>query len=73
VDEGPGVAPQDRARIFEAYVRAAVHAELPGSGIGLFASRRVVEAQGGDIWYEESPAGGGVFAFSVPLLSEARA
>jgi len=73
VDQGPGVAPQDRARIFEAYVRAAAHAELPGSGIGLFASRRVVEAQGGDIWYEESPGGGGVFAFSVPLASEIRA
>jgi signal transduction histidine kinase len=73
IDEGPGVAPQDRARIFEAYVRAASHAELPGSGIGLFASRRVVEAQGGDIWYEEGPGGGGVFAFSVPLATEARA
>ena len=73
VDEGPGVAPQDRARIFEAYVRAASHAELPGSGIGLFASRRVVEAQGGDIWYEEGTGGGGVFAFSVPLATEARA
>jgi K+-sensing histidine kinase KdpD len=72
VDEGAGVAPQDRARIFEPYVRAAAHAELPGSGIGLFASRRVVEAQGGDIWYEESPGGGGVFAFSVPLMNEAR-
>src|SRR5213593_1021531 len=73
VDEGPGVAPQDRARIFEPYVRAAAHAELPGSGIGLFASRRVVEAQGGDIWYEENAGGGGVFAFSVPLATEARA
>ncbi|TMF55224.1 MAG: HAMP domain-containing histidine kinase, partial [Chloroflexi bacterium] len=72
VDEGPGVAPQDRARIFEPYVRAAAHAELPGSGIGLFASRRVVEAQGGDIWYEENAGGGGVFVFSVPLATEAR-
>ena len=41
-------------------------------GIGLFASRRVVEAQGGDIWYEENAGGGGVFAFSVPLATEAR-
>ena len=35
--------------------------------IGLFASRRVVEGQGGDIWVEESPDGGAVFAFTVPL------
>ncbi|HEY6202887.1 MAG TPA: GAF domain-containing protein [Candidatus Limnocylindria bacterium] len=72
-DEGPGVAAQDRARIFEPYVRAAAHAGLPGSGIGLFASRRVVEAQGGDIWYEENAGGGSVFAFSVPLMKEVRA
>jgi K+-sensing histidine kinase KdpD len=72
IDDGPGVAAQDRARIFEPYVRAAAQAGLPGSGIGLFASRRVVEAQGGDIWYEENPGGGSVFAFSVPLMNEAR-
>ncbi len=40
---------------------------VPGTGIGLFASRRVVGAQGGDIWYEESPRGGATFAFTVPL------
>ena len=73
IDEGPGVAAQDRARIFEPYVRAAAQAGLPGSGIGLFASRRVVEAQGGDIWFEENAGGGSVFAFSVPLMKEARA
>ncbi len=72
IDEGPGVAAQDRARIFEAYVRAAAQAGLPGSGIGLFASRRVVEAQGGDIWYEDNAGGGSVFAFSVPLMNEVR-
>ena len=72
IDDGPGVAAQDRARIFEPYVRAAAQVGLPGSGIGLFASRRVVEAQGGDIWFEENPGGGSVFAFSVPLMKEAR-
>jgi K+-sensing histidine kinase KdpD len=73
IDQGPGVAELDRTRIFEPYVRAAAQAGLPGSGIGLFASRRVVEAQGGDIWYEDAAAGGSVFAFSVPLMTESRA
>jgi K+-sensing histidine kinase KdpD len=73
LDEGPGVGSQDRTRIFEPYVRAAAQAGLPGSGIGLFASRRVVEAQGGDIWYEDNAGGGSVFAFSVPLMKEVRA
>ncbi len=65
-DEGPGVRPEDRMRIFEPFVRATDSA-APGSGIGLYASRRVVEAQGGDIWYEEAQGGGSAFAFSVPL------
>jgi K+-sensing histidine kinase KdpD len=64
-DEGHGVPPQERPRMFEPYARGD-HNEIPGTGIGLFASRRVIEAQGGDIWYEEGPTGGATFAFSVP-------
>jgi len=67
-DQGRGVPPNERSRIFEPYARGAGNDEVPGSGIGLFASRRVVEGQGGDIWVEASPDGGGaVFAFTVPL------
>ncbi|HEX4745024.1 MAG TPA: GAF domain-containing protein [Candidatus Limnocylindria bacterium] len=69
-DRGPGVAPPDRARIFEPYVRVGdTAATAPGSGIGLYAARRMVEAQGGDLWYEEHEGGGSVFAFSVPLAA----
>lgn len=68
-DEGPGVPPQERARIFEPYSRGAAHADVAGTGIGLFAARRVIEALGGDIWYEEG-ATGATFAFSVPLQKE---
>ena len=63
-DEGPGVPPQERPRLFEPYARGD-HTEVPGTGVGLFAARGVVEALGGDIWYEESK--GATFAFSVPL------
>ena len=67
-DEGPGVPPEDRNRIFEPFVRLDSD-EISGTGIGLFSSRRVVEAQGGSIWFEDRPKGerGSVFAFSVPL------
>jgi signal transduction histidine kinase len=65
-DEGPGVPPSERARIFEPYARGAAHVDVPGSGVGLYASRRVVEGQGGDLWIEDAPSGA-VFAFSVPL------
>jgi K+-sensing histidine kinase KdpD/putative methionine-R-sulfoxide reductase with GAF domain len=66
-DEGRGVPPNERSRIFEPYARGAGNDEVPGSGIGLFASRRVVEGQGGDLWVEDAPEGGAMFAFSVPL------
>ena len=70
-DEGRGVPPQERPRMFEPYARGD-HNEIPGTGIGLFASRRVIEAQGGDIWYEEGPNGGATFAFSVPSAREGK-
>ena len=66
-DEGPGVPPQDRTRIFEPYARGVAHDDIAGSGIGLFAARRVVEGQGGDLWLEDGPSGGAVFAFTLPL------
>jgi K+-sensing histidine kinase KdpD len=68
-DEGPGVLPQERQRMFEPYARGD-HAGVPGTGIGLFSSRRVIEAHGGDIWYEEGD--GATFAFSLPLAREGR-
>lgn len=68
-DEGPGVPPQERAKIFEPYARGAAHGDVAGAGIGLFAARRVIEALGGDIWYEDAGAGA-TFAFSIPLARE---
>jgi K+-sensing histidine kinase KdpD len=67
-DEGPGVPPEDRRRIFEPFVRLGSD-EIAGTGIGLFSSRRVTEAQGGALWYEDRAdrKRGSVFAFSVPL------
>jgi K+-sensing histidine kinase KdpD len=70
-DEGRGVPPHERPRMFEPYARGD-HNEIPGTGIGLFASRRVIEAQGGDIWYEEGPNGGATFAFSVPSARDGK-
>ncbi|MFN2520368.1 MAG: sensor histidine kinase [Candidatus Limnocylindria bacterium] len=72
-DEGRGVPPNERDRIFDPFVRA-VDVPAPGTGIGLYASRRLVEAQGGELWYEDPPRAAGarrsrgaVFAFSVPV------
>jgi len=68
-DEGPGVPPNERPRLFEPYARGD-HTDVPGTGVGLFAARGVIEALGGDIWYEDMNGKGATFAFSIPLDSK---
>lgn len=72
-DAGPGIATDDRARIFEPFyqVRRPGAAEVPGSGLGLAVARRLVELQSGCIWVEGSPSGGSCFC--VELASAAQA
>jgi signal transduction histidine kinase len=68
-DAGPGVPESERARIFEPFARGAAGAgREPGSGLGLFIARRVVEAHGGRVWVEsDGPGGGATFHVEVPV------
>jgi K+-sensing histidine kinase KdpD len=66
-DEGPGVPAEDRERIFHPFVRGnGASRSAPGSGIGLYACRRLVEAQGGRLWYEDPDGKGAAFVFTLP-------
>ncbi len=68
-DNGPGIAPAIRSRIFDPYftTKPAGH----GSGIGLAVSRGFVEAHGGTLDLEDSPLGGASFVMRLPLGSPA--
>lgn len=59
-DHGKGVAEADLPRLFERMYRTAAAAEQPvsGSGLGLYITRRIIEAHGGQIWAEHAPGGG---------------
>ena len=70
-DDGPGVAPEDRERIFQPYVRASEESHAGGLGLGLWICRRLVAAHGGSIWVSERKGGGSRFAFTLPLCSDA--
>lgn len=64
-DNGPGVPPEHRERIFAVFSR--LHGrEVPGTGIGLALAKRIVERHGGKIWCEESEWGGAQFSFTLP-------
>jgi signal transduction histidine kinase len=69
-DEGPGVRPEDRDRIFERYERGAAGARLEGTGLGLYVSRSLCRAMGGDLVLEAAdPARPGA-SFTVLLPGE---
>ena len=68
-DDGAGVRPEDRDRIFERYERGAAGSGTEGTGLGLYVSRQLCRAMGGDLILEPPEEGRGA-AFSVLLPGE---
>jgi C4-dicarboxylate-specific signal transduction histidine kinase len=61
-DSGPGVAPEDRERIFESFYTT----KASGVGIGLSICRSIIEAHGGRLWADAHQPRGAVFRFTLP-------
>jgi two-component system OmpR family sensor kinase len=67
-DDGPGVPPAERDRVFGRFHRSDASRDRAsgGSGLGLAISRAIVSAHGGSIWIEDSPLGGARVCFTLP-------
>jgi signal transduction histidine kinase len=66
-DNGPGIPEAIRDRLFEPFVRGPVEAgRRPGTGLGLYFVRTVVEQGGGRVWVESTSGEGSRFFFTAP-------
>lgn len=72
-DDGIGIPVEEQSQIFTKYYRAtnARAKAQEGTGIGLFASKRIIEAHGGTFTFESKPQMGTTFVFTLPLHAKA--
>jgi len=62
-DSGPGVDPERRERVFEAFYTT----KSSGVGMGLSICRSIISAHGGRLWVDENELRGAVFQFTLPI------
>jgi signal transduction histidine kinase len=67
-DEGIGIAPQHRERIFQVFERLHSTEAYPGTGIGLAIVKRGINRLGGKVWVESAPGKGSRFYISLPSV-----
>jgi signal transduction histidine kinase len=65
-DQGNGVRPEDRERIFERFERAVSSASVTGYGLGLWLVRNIARAHGGDVVLRSVPGHGAAFTLRLP-------
>lgn len=65
-DTGPGVAPEDEAKLFQPFFTTKPVGQ--GTGLGLSISYGIVDSLGGQIGYRRASAGGSIFYFALPIV-----
>ena len=72
-DAGPGIDDVDRDRIFESFERAIAARECTGFGLGLWITRQLARAHGGEITVVTAPGAGSTFTVTLPAAARAAA
>ncbi|MFJ9777585.1 ATP-binding protein [Kitasatospora sp. NPDC101157] len=70
IDRGPGIAPEDRDRVFLPFQRLGDTDNTTGVGLGLALSRGLAEAMGGSLEVEDTPGGGTTMLLTLPAVPE---
>ncbi len=65
-DQGIGIAPEDRERVFGRFERAVSSSHYGGLGLGLYIANEIVQAHGGAIEVESVPGFGATFTITLP-------
>lgn len=68
-DQGIGIPEQDLKGIFEPYRRSSISHSIPGVGLGLWNSRKLIEAHGGRVTTESQVGAGTTFRITIPARS----
>lgn len=68
-DTGPGVSEEEKTTIFDRFRQgnAPFNSRQPGSGLGLYLAKGLVELQGGEMGVESIPGQGATFYFTLPV------
>jgi len=69
-DSGIGISAENQKKIFERFERAVAPTSFGGLGLGLYISRKIVEAHGGAIRVESEPEKGATFIVELPLRAQ---
>ena len=71
-DDGPGIPPEARTRLFQEFVRVSKGKDAEaGTGLGLSIVRRIAEAHGGKVGVESTPGQGSCFFLTLPVFKSA--